>query len=224
MQDPYRVLGVTRSASDDDIKKAYRKLSRIYHPDANVNNPNKKQAEEKFKEIQQAYDQIIKEKEGGYQEAGGGYGSGGYGSSGYGGYDSWFNSGYRRAQSSAGSSEPLEMQAARNYINSGHYREALNALSGVAEKDARWYYYSAIANAGLGNTVNAQSYAQQAVSMEPGNTEYADLLERLKSGAAWYQGMGNEYGGNPLSGNLGGWCWKIALFNILCTCCCRPFG
>ena len=59
MTDPYQVLGVSRSASDDEIKKAYRTLSRKYHPDANINNPNKAQAEEKFKEVQQAYDQII---------------------------------------------------------------------------------------------------------------------------------------------------------------------
>ena len=52
MQDPYSILGVSRDASDEDIKKAYRKLSRIYHPDANINNPNKDQAEAKFKEIQ----------------------------------------------------------------------------------------------------------------------------------------------------------------------------
>lgn len=50
--DPYQVLGLTRSASDEEIKKAYRKLSRKYHPDANVNNPNKDQAEEQFKRIQ----------------------------------------------------------------------------------------------------------------------------------------------------------------------------
>lgn len=58
MSDPYRVLGVSRDASEDEIKKAYRTLSRKYHPDANVNNPHKDQAEEKFKEVQQAYDQI----------------------------------------------------------------------------------------------------------------------------------------------------------------------
>ena len=59
MTDPYQVLGVTRSASDEEIKKAYRNLSRKYHPDANVNNPNKAQAEEKFKQIQTAYQQVI---------------------------------------------------------------------------------------------------------------------------------------------------------------------
>lgn len=65
MIDPYQVLGVSRSASDDEIKKAYRSLSRKYHPDANINNPNKDQAEEKFKQVQQAYDQIMKEKQSG---------------------------------------------------------------------------------------------------------------------------------------------------------------
>ena len=59
MSDPYRVLGVSRDASEDEIKKAYRTLSRKYHPDANVNNPNKDQTEEMFKEVQQAYDQIM---------------------------------------------------------------------------------------------------------------------------------------------------------------------
>ena len=65
MMNPYQVLGISPGASDDEIKKAYRALSRKYHPDANINNPNKAQAEEKFKEVQQAYDQIMKEKQSG---------------------------------------------------------------------------------------------------------------------------------------------------------------
>lgn len=101
MFDPYSVLGVSRDASDDEIKKAYRKLSRKYHPDANINNPNKAQAEEKFKEVQQAYEQIMRERQqGGYRQ--GGYQNGSYGQNnggpyGYGpgenpfGYgDSWY--------------------------------------------------------------------------------------------------------------------------------------
>ena len=72
--DPYSVLGVSRDASEEEIKKAYKTLSRKYHPDANINNPNKDQAEEKFKEIQAAYQQIMKERTEGYSY-GGGYGS-----------------------------------------------------------------------------------------------------------------------------------------------------
>ena len=67
-RDPYSVLGVTRGATDREIKKAYRTLSRKYHPDANINNPNKDQAEEMFKEIQQAYQQIMKQREQGSRQ------------------------------------------------------------------------------------------------------------------------------------------------------------
>ena len=81
MMDPYKVLGVSRSASQEEIKKSDRNLSRKYHPDANINNPNKKEAEDKFKEIQQAYHQIMDEREnGGYA---GGFGCGDAGNSGY---------------------------------------------------------------------------------------------------------------------------------------------
>ena len=101
MINPYGVLGVSPSATDEEIKKAYRALSRKYHPDANINNPNKMQAEEKFKEGQQAYEQIMRERQqGGYQQGGyqnGSYGQNNGGSYGYGpgenpfGYgDSWY--------------------------------------------------------------------------------------------------------------------------------------
>ena len=128
MMDPYQVLGVSRSASDEEIKKAYRSLSRKYHPDANVNNPNKAQAEEKFKEVQQAYDQIMKEKQ---QGSGYGYNSGN--SYGYGGGQSYH---YNQ------STENPKLQAAANYIANRCYAEALNVLNGIpfSERSARWYY------------------------------------------------------------------------------------
>ena len=87
MYDPYSVLGINRNATEEEIKKAYKGLSRKYHPDANVNNPNKAQAEEKFKEIQAAYQQIMKERTSGYggSYGGSGYTGNGYGRSGYGG-------------------------------------------------------------------------------------------------------------------------------------------
>ena len=80
MMDPYQVLGVSRGASDEEIKKAYRSLSRKYHPDANVNNPNKDAAEERFKQVQQAYDQIMKETQQGTTYGGSSYNDfGGFG-------------------------------------------------------------------------------------------------------------------------------------------------
>lgn len=86
MRDPYQVLGVSRSATEEEIKKTYKALSRRYHPDANINNPNKDQAEEKFKEIQQAYQQIMKERTSGYGYGSAGSSTGSYGGSSYGGY------------------------------------------------------------------------------------------------------------------------------------------
>ena len=80
--DPYSVLGVSRNASMDEIKKAYRKLSRMYHPDANVNNPNREQAEEKFKQIQEAYNRIVDEREHGGSSSYGYGQSGSYGQAG----------------------------------------------------------------------------------------------------------------------------------------------
>ena len=79
MTDPYHVLGVSQDASDEEIKKAYRALSRKYHPDANINNPLKEEAEVKFKEVQQAYQQIMDERSRGYS-------SGAGSSAGYGGW------------------------------------------------------------------------------------------------------------------------------------------
>ena len=85
MNDPYKVLGVSRDAADEEIKKAYRTLSRKYHPDANINNPMRDEAETRFKEVQQAYQQIMDEREHGYTGGTGGYGNtGSYG--GYGGF------------------------------------------------------------------------------------------------------------------------------------------
>ena len=85
MSDPYKVLGITREATDDEVKKAYRSMSKKYHPDANINNPNKEKAEEMFKLVQEAYQQIIYERQHPYASQGasgsGSYGTGGsYGS------------------------------------------------------------------------------------------------------------------------------------------------
>ena len=151
--DPYSVLGVSRDASEEEIKKAYKTLSRKYHPDANINNPNKDQAEEKFKEIQAAYQQIMKERTEGYSY-GGGYGSRGssydqrqsYGGFGQDFGDFWQQAGWQ--QQTSGYEEEPRLRAAGNYIRNGYYREARNTLDGMGEheKTARWYYYSAMAH------------------------------------------------------------------------------
>lgn len=218
MLNPYEILGVSANASDEEIKKAYRTLSRKYHPDANVNNPNKEQAEEKFKQIQQAYDQIMKEKQQGYSYGGNAYSYGNAGKStyGYGGNRTY--GGY-----SSRNSDSIELQAAANYIASRHYAEALHVLSSIvfAERGARWYYYSAMANAGMGNNVTAKEHIDQAVALEPSNMEYRQFKQHLDFGGTWYQDMGHSYE-RPYAGT-GSWCLSMLFLNMLCNCCClRP--
>lgn len=211
MYDPYAVLGVKRDATDEEIKKAYRSLSRKYHPDANVNNPNKDQAEEKFKEIQQAYQQIMDEREHG---GAGSYGSGGYG--GFGGY------GGQQRSTGANDEESTYKQAAANYIRSGHYSEAINVLNSIKTRDARWYYLSAIANSGSGNNVTALEHARQAAGMEPGNMEYRQLLTQLEGGGSWYDTQRAPYGSEGMGNSS--MCSRICLTYLLCNLCCGGGG
>ena len=216
MSDPYQVLGVSREASADEIKKAYRQLSRQYHPDANINNPNKAAAEAKFKEVQEAYNQIMYEKEHG--GASGPYGqSGGQGS--YGGYNgNPFGGFYGGAQqrTSYQGEDALKYQAAANYINNGSYTEALHVLENIENRNGMWYYLSAIANARMGSNVNALEHARKAVELEPDNAQYRQLLSQLESGGQWYQDMGRGYG---MSFNMNDICWKIICAELFCTCC-----
>ena len=206
MFDPYSVLGVSRDASDEEIKKAYRKLSRKYHPDANINNPNKEQAEEKFKEVQQAYEQIMKEK-----EYGSSYGNaGGY----YGGFTGRQNSTYQ-------DEEAIRRQAAANYIQSRHFQEAMNVLSSLKQRNGEWYYLSAMANMGLGNNVNALEDIRTAVNLEPDNVQYRMFLQRMEGGGTWYQEQQNPFGGMPVDGS--DYCMKLCIANMLCGLCC-PVG
>ncbi len=236
MFDPYSVLGLSRDASDEDIKKAYRKLSRKYHPDANINNPNAAQAEEKFKQVQEAYQQIMQERAhggSGYQNGGyqGGYSQGGYGGNstgGFGGFGDFggfggfggFDFGGFGNQTNRGQNDEytMHMNAAANYIRNRHYQEALNVLSDISERTAQWYYYSAIANSGLGNNVTALEHANKAAAMEPDNIQYRNLVSQLQNGQSWYQDMGTSYG-MPSSGNSG-LCLKLCIANMLCNCCC----
>jgi len=215
---PYDVLGVSPSASDEEIKKAYRALSRKYHPDANVNNPNKDQAEEMFKKVQQAYDQIMKEKQSGSSYS---YGQNAYNYGNAGGTYYGNNNAYGNAYGNREYSSP-QLQAAMNYIRNGAYREGLHVLSEISESErgARWYFLSSVANAGVGNNIIANEHAKKAVELEPSNMEYRQYYNQLQYGGSWYQATSQTY--ERPYGNMNSWCFNIILLNILCSCCCRP--
>ena len=229
MNDPFSTLGITANASEDEIKSAYRKLAKKYHPDVNGGSA---EAETKMKEINEAYSEALKIK-----RSGGTYNPGanrGYGSQGsYGGYqqqgsyqdpfgfgfgfDGFGFGGQQRGYSQASSSP--ELRAARNYINTGHYNEALNLLQKTSDRSAEWFYLSARANVGLGNRTAAVTYARQAAQMDPDNFEYAQLLSRLEGNSTNYRRSSTPYGGIPLTQCSSPCAW-LCFMNIICNCCC----
>ncbi len=211
MSDPYQILGISRDATDDEVKKAYRKLCRKYHPDANINKPNAQEAADKFNEVQQAYDRIINERK-----------NGGFGN--YGGYSGFGSYG---GQASAGSSDEysLRIQAAANYINSRHFREAINVLNSISRRTAEWYYLSALANAGVGNNYAAVEQAKTAASMDPSNPVYQNLAQSLSGGSYRYDDMSGDYGGVRGTGNTcADMCMANTCLNVICNPCFNPCG
>lgn len=228
MRDPYEVLGVSRNATEEEIKKAYKALSRKYHPDANIDDPQA--AEEKFKEIQQAYQQVMKDRTEGYNYRGSSYGGGSQGGSSgsYGGFGGWdfgsFGGFGGFGSSETGYEEDGYLRAAGNYVRNGYYREARNVLDGMEEqaRNARWYYYSALAHAGLGNQVSALEHARRAAALEPDNRTYSNLLYQFENGGAWYRQRQHTYGRPYVAGD--GLCLKLCIANMICNLCCGGGG
>lgn len=192
---PYEVLGVSRNASIDEIKKAYKELSRKYHPDSYVGNPLSSLAEEKFKQVQEAYDAIMKEKNGDYNYAG-----------------NYNNKGYNNSESG-------EMAEVYNLLGRRAYSQALSLLDSMPNRNAKWYYYSAIAQVGLGNNLRGMEYARMAVSMEPNNIEYQNLVNRLSFQGNRYGEVRNVYrGGRSGFDDATDLCCKLWLADSLCEC------
>ena len=206
IDDPYQVLGVSRDASDEEIKQAYRHLAKKYHPDLN---PGDQEAARRMQEVNAAYEQI-KDPDKAAQSASGGYNP--YGSSAY-GYDPF---GSHRQ-----SSGPSYQQAATQYIRFGRYREALNTLEAASERDAQWYYLSALANDGLGNQVTAMEHIRRAVSMDPGNPEYLNALNRMEHGGADYRQTAGNFQGFSMGGSP---CMNLCLCYLVNLFCCGGRG
>lgn len=234
-RDPYEVLGISRTASDEEVKKAYRTASRKWHPDANLN--NEKEAEEKFKEIQDAYRRIIDAREKGYDsfENAGTYGrntyggTGTYGSTGsYGNYGSgrttyeWQFSDFDFYGGDSGKpwaeiweSDTQEIKNIALLINGGKYSEAINRLNYVFLKDDRWYYMAALANWGCGRMVNAKNCISYAISLAPGNRTYKEVQKKLNSGTDRYTRQETSYGYRECGSGV---CLRLVLWNAICNC------
>lgn len=196
MKDPYSVLGVSPNASDEEIKKAYKELAKKYHPDNYINNPLSELAQEKMKEVNEAYDAIMKGKSGGSSSGGS---SSGYGGSGYSGsYSGSF----------------AQVRAA---INSGNLTLAETLLKNSSDRGAEWNFLMGSLCYRKGWLDEAMRYYQTAVSMEPGNMEYRQALSIMQSGGSFYRPT--AYGGaaGPDTCNC---CGSL----IAADCCCECLG
>lgn len=198
MKDPYKVLNVSPDASTDTIKQAYRELARKYHPDNYAHNPLSDLAEEKMKEINEAYDQIMKERS---EKSGGGYTSetGGYSSS-YGQQSAYGGSGiYARI---------------RQYIVSGNLVQAEQMLQSVPDRNAEWYFLMGALSQRKGWFDEALRYYKTAVDMDPSNMEYRQALNMIQSGGRAYRAP-YGYGGHMTSSDC---CMNLICADCLCEC------
>ena len=172
MRDPYEVLGVSPDAGDDEIKRAYRDLARKYHPDNNQNNPLADLAEEKMKEINQAYDAITKGRTGG---SGGGYTSQSY---------SYGGSAYQQQRQSAGGNVFAQVRQA---VNRNDLDGAEQLLQGVPSRNGEWYFLMGSIAYRRGWLDEARQNYQIAVRMDPNNMEYRQALGMMQRGGYGYQ-------------------------------------
>jgi molecular chaperone DnaJ len=250
MKDPYQVLGISRGATEEEIKKAYRAKCKRWHPDLN---PNDATAEEHFKEVQEAYDAIVKGDTAPQSPYGQPYASrpqssasgqsyygwaddeddpfgfgsifgsafGGYGQAGYNGNP---YTGRQTTYTTYTEEDSPELRAARNFLSNRRYVEARRTLDGISQHTARWYYLSALASQGLGRVIDALGDARRAYEMEPGNMEYRSLYSRLQNPSGAYRQQSQSYG---TGFSMQRWCFSLILVNLLCQCfgggCCHGF-
>ena len=165
MSDPYNILGVSRGASEEEIKRAYHELARKYHPDNYHDNPLSDLAQEKMKEVNEAYDLIMKNRGGGRS----------------------YQPGSGQSSSSGSTQESARVRAA---INAGNIQLAEELLSAFTNRDAEWNFLMGSVCYRKGWLDDARRYFQTAVNMEPNNPEYRQAISFMNRGSAAYRWQG----------------------------------
>ena len=202
-KDPYEVLGIRPTATDDEVKAAYRALARKYHPDNYADNPLSDLAQEKMQEINDAYDAIVRSrKAGGGSSGGAGYagGSGGYG-------------GHYSGSQSGGYAD------VRRLIQQNRLMDAEMLLDGVptGSRNGEWYYLKGSVLYKKGWLEEAFTHFQTACRMEPGNPEYRQAFNHVQ--------MNRSTGGYRTADNPGGCNACDVCTALYCTdCCCECAG
>lgn len=204
MKDPYSVLGVSSSATDDEVKEAYRTLARKYHPDNyGDDNPLKDLANEKMQEINAAYDQIQKMR----TNKGKSYRGGGT---------------YYNDYSGTGTSSGVYVEI-RQMINSRRFGEAERTLAGIpmSERTAEWHYLTSVVLMQRGNVNDAMRELEIACDMEPGNVEYQRAKEMFNTNARGYGSTyygGGGYNRRSSTDDACDCCANLICLDCLCEC------
>ena len=197
MNDPYRILGVSQNASDDEVKKAYRELAKKYHPDRYQNSPLAEEASEKMKEVNAAYEEIMNTRK---------------------------NGGSSSQQSSYGytySSSSSRYSNIRILFNNGRFEEAEQELGTIppSERTAEWYYLMAVLSYHKGWLEEAYNYASAACRLDPADEEYQSFFSRVRRQRSGQFGTGYSTV-HGTTGCFDGCCEMISC--MLCTdCLCR---
>lgn len=198
MKDPYEVLGISPGASEEEIKKAYRDLARKYHPDNYQNNPLADLAQEKMKDINEAYDALTKKR------SSTGAGAGGYG--------------YSGPASGGGYQTTPEFAKIRQIINAGDLDAADRMLEGITDRGAEWYFLRGNIAQRRGWMDEAHRNYQMACQMAPGNLEYRQALSMVQYGGNRQYQSGN-YRSGDCSDDACSICQMMMCMNCLCGNC-----
>lgn len=202
MNDPYKELGVSPDASDEQIKTAYRELARKYHPDVYAGNPLSDLAEEKMRDINAAYDQIQQDRRQGGSRRTGGYS--------------------QQGQAGSYSGSPSRFADIRRMINGGRVTEAEELLDGIptSQRDAEWSFLKGSVCYSRGWLDQATSYFTAACNQDQGNPEYRAALNQMM----WQQQTGYSRSGSTrmagTSCDCCDMCAAVYCTNCLCNCCC----
>ncbi len=204
MKNPYEVLGINEGASDEEIKKAYREQVKKYHPDQYQDNPLSKLAEDKLREVNEAYDYLT------------GKGQSAKSSNGWSGRSS-----YPGGKSGTGAGQnygDASFRQVRMYINSGNIAAAESMLESIQDKNAEWFYLRGLIFMKKGWYNEAMMNIRQACNMDPSNYEYRDALNRMNSNNNMYRGNATNrgYGAGPSFCDM---CMCAWCSDSMCECC-----